>query len=1061
MKPQELIKKTTLLFQWEKRGLSETLNFVKLGLIIILCALQFNISAQQTQLQKDIENATTKTGIVKRGSIEWFVVRKTTINGVNYAFLISKTPILSPYAFDSSNTNNSDYRGSTLQTGLNTDYANYSTNYGEFWPIAVVPDLNLAAYTSQSVTSEPTAVLAGDQRTNILFAPSYKDVTDWCGLGGVSIGSPVTDSYFARWWTRTASLGQVWDVFPAGPVLELASSPAAVNINAVGGIWVRTSPLYCGISGMVNGSLNNNEGIEISYSIDGVTQPYVTTTTGGAYSIVQIPFGSNVILTPQDIPGYKWYVWPTPDISNLIVDVSKKFITYYVPGFTINDDNYLDVDGKQYCENTFTFKADPNIPAEIIWRLDGTEIPSTHSLSSFTQTLGDGYHTIEMEISTLGEIYTTHLYVGNLSVIWTPGANSTAATEDDKRNWNIAANWTPAIVPTSCDTVFIPGNLAYYPMLEDANPAECLDIYFLFGAELGRPDLLTYQRAFVQYNFGLLQSIQKTSPNLKSNSTDDRMAYSASASATHLIRERWYMLAAPLKSVVTGDLEFGDFPLTFLRKFGPVNKDNIQYPVGVWTTPYNSMKEPVAPTGTEGFAFFMYGYLDGGSATRNIGCKELGSFGDYNENDYMPNRSGKSYGIEKTNGILELPFFTDSTSLYAHRTQVYDQPSSTFYYVNDGVNYPSEINKLSGTTESVTREPYNGNYRFVPESYNGTKWVFQNPMTYPVGDLHAGEEFLAANPYMSSIDISEFCIENSSVEPYFRIWNGDDFDTYTVDTSTGEVSPTNPGSSPYIAPLQGFLLTYTGSGIVSFDVKKISTVRKTTEFNLRSDQGTVENDLLRIKAENSYAASYSVIKYKEGANNGYKAGEDVPKLFSPFDEVPSVYSLADETPVDFNFINGNGNITIPIGIKTEQTGETRLSFTGMDNYTKASKIEFIDAIGNKTIDLTGKSNYTYTFNNTETGILNGRFSLRLSNSETALTDINSLDDLKIFGNAKTIYVISSEPVQKLEIYDFSGRKLYESNSDARYYPLQTNLFNSPVIVKVMTKSKVKTVKINP
>jgi len=1060
---QELTKKTIFLVRRKKKGFGEALKFVKIGLIIILCAVEFSLSAQQTPLQIAIDN-TPLNSTITIGSYSWFVVRRTTSSdGVNYTFLISKSFIINSVAFDSSGNN--DYGTSPLRTAINDDYTNNSAHYGELPTIAVVPDLGI--YSAQDATSEPKADLAGSTTTDILFAPSFADVSNWCagGSGSVNIGPPVTTDYSARWWTRTpyTTSGQVWEVFPSGGALVGVPPQGLMNENAVGGIWVRTSALYFTISGAVSG-LPDNEGVELSYSVGGVPQTPVTTTTGGAYSISQIPYGSNVVITPQTIPGYEWYVSPTPDISNVTTDIAKKFITYYIPGFTVNNENYTDVDGKGFCENSFTFNADPNIPAQIVWTLDGIEVSLSGSMYSFTQTLQNGYHTIVMSIPVLGKTYTTHFYVGELSVIWTPGANSTG-TEDDKRNWNIAANWTPTVVPTPCDTVYIPGNLAYYPMLDDANPAECRVIYFMYGAELGRPDLLTYQRAFIQYNFGLSQSNQTIDTNqnlvLKNNSTGDRLVYSASVSATPMTRERWYMLSAPLKSVVTGDLDFGGFPLTFLRKFGPVNKDNIQYLVGEWTTPYNSMSESVSPTGTEGFAFYMYEYLSGGTAARNQSCYESGVFGtSYNEDDYMLNRDGQNYGIKYADGILELPFFADSTNLYAHRTQVYNQPVSTFYYISDGINYHPDFNMLTGETESVTREANDENYRFAPESYNGSSWVFQNPLIHPVTTLKAGDEFLVGNPYMSSIDMAEFCKENPSVEPSFRIWNGSDFDTYSVDTSTGVVTPTDLGTSPYISPLQGFFLRYTGSGEVSFDVKKISTVRQTLAFNLRSSQDSGEKNLLRIKAENGSSVSYAVIGYKDGASNGYVPGEDVQKLFSPFDYVPSIYSLAGETPVDINFINDNGNIIIPLGIKTGQMGDISLTFTGMDNYFKASKIELIDALENKTVDLTGESSYTYSFNNTDTGILNGRFSLRISNSTNSLPDVNPSDNLNVYGNSKGIYVVSSEPVQKLEIYDLTGRKLYESNSDARYYPLQNNPVNPPLIVKATTKNNVKTVKIN-
>ena len=652
-------------------------------------------------------------------------------------------------------------------------------------------------------------------------------------------------------------------------------------------------------------------------------------------------------------------------------------------------------------------------------------------------------------------------------VVWTPETNSGS----DKQNWHNPDNWTPALVPLDCNDVYIPGNNTHYPVL--TSPAVCRNIYFIHGAELGRPDLLAYEKAHVQYNFGLLQSEleQITDKNdislLFENNSTKRLLYSASASAAPIERKRWHMLSSPLQGVVTGDLGFGGFPLTFLMKFDPVEKENQKYSVGNWTTPYTSMTEPVAANITDGFAFYMYGYKEGESSERNLGCTEIGRFGQLNESNYLLNREGEGYGLGKTNGILELPFFADSTNLYAHRTQVYNEPTSTFYYINDGVYSSLDFNKFTGTTKSVTRKDYNGNYRFSPEFYDtdNKQWTFLNPIPHSTSDLSDGDEFLVGNPYMSSIDIVAFLKDNlNSIYSEFKIWDGTNFISCSVDTETGAHISTEPADLRYIAPSQGFFLKYKEGNEVRFDVTKISTVRSSeTSFNLRSAQETKEENLLRIKAENQWTASYAVIAHQEKASNGYIKGEDVQKLFSPLSYVPEIYLLADDVPVDINFINSNSDavILIPLGIKTEQLGEIRLTFTGMDHYVKASKIELVDALENRTVDLTGKSNYTYTYNHTEKGILNGRFLLRIGTSMTALPNTVS-DNLNVYGNSKGIFVISSpsDPVLQMTVYDFQGRKVYESTSGAGYYPLQENSDHSPMIVKAVTKNQVKTMKIN-
>ena len=740
-------------------------------------------------------------------------------------------------------------------------------------------------------------------------------------------------------------------------------------------------------------------------------------------------------------------------------------------GFTVNKDDYIDVDGRVYCDdNNFELVVYPDTLTNFSWYLNDIEIPGSHNQDTVRlYSLPDGYYTINM--ITHGMDHITNFFVGGGPVIWTPQQN----LGSDKRNWNNPTNWTPILIPSSCHNVYIPGNLNDYPLL--TGPVECNNIYFMQGGELGRPDRLTYKRAYVQMNFDLKQFTQQKINNrdlvLKSYVTTDRLNFSAANAAVPLARERWYMLSSPLHGVTTGDLGFGGFPLTFLMKFGPIEKDNIYYPVGKWSTPFTSMIDTLGCT--EGFAYYMYGYggpyLNKPNASDNVGCLEYGLYATLNDLSFLPltrDFSGNNYGLQKTNGIIELPFFADSTGLYAHRTQVFDGVKSTFFSINDGGGNPLDFNRLTGNQSSINREANDGNYHFIPEYYNGTKWVFQPIVHHPGDKIGGDDEFMVGNPYMSSIDAVELIRDNTAtLQSQYRIWNGTTFSSYLVNLVSNTVTPSDPvGDSRYIAPLQGFFLktqsSFPGGGSVAkFDVTKISTVRPSgAASNLRS--GVVEENILRIKAENNYATSYMMIGYNENASEGFQKDENVQKLFSHLNYVPEIYALAEDIPADIRFINNKRDITVPLGIKIGVTGEIRLTFTGMDNYFKASKIELIDALENSTIDLTGKQSYTYSFNHTAKGIQNGRFSIRISNSTTALSDVSGFDDLTVYGDSKGIYVVTSstDPVLQLCVYDLQGRKVYESFSNAKYYPMEENFGSSPLIVKVMTKNGTKAIKLN-
>ena len=664
------------------------------------------------------------------------------------------------------------------------------------------------------------------------------------------------------------------------------------------------------------------------------------------------------------------------------------------------------------------------------------------------------------------EFILTDFNPGKTSIVWTPEENNTAGvTNAQKQNWNNAANWTPKVVPTACHNVFIPGNSSHYPVL--SNYVECNDIYFMQGGELGRPDLLIYNKAHIQLNFGLWQEQQIINRNdteliLKSSSSKDRMLYSASVS-NPLERERWIALSAPLRGIVTGDLNFGGFPLTFMKKFVPTKKDNVQYAVGEWTTPYTSFSESFAPT--EGFGFYMYGFDPSGDEKRNLGCDESGSYNTLNDLTFFPDKTGNTYGISQTNGILELPFFTDSLGLDAHRTQKYDEANnlSSFYYVFNGS--AGVFNALTGTEEPVYRETFDGNFRFITENRSSGNWKFENPILHDVTDLAVDHEFMVGNPYMSSIDMIEFYRDNKeSIDSEFHIWNGKNFDTHLIDLENDTVISPGPKNMRYIAPMQGFFLTYKGGDVI-FDVEKISTVRPSNaSSNLRSASvERIEENALRIKAENMYVASYAIIGHKPGAAEGFTREQDVQKLFSPYWYIPEVYLMADGIPVDIRYIDNAVERIVPIGLKTELLGNITLTLTGMDNYNTVSEIILTDTKLNREMDISGLPSFTYSFDNQTSGIKNDRFYLRFVPSITSQTPIPEEEYIRIYTQESDILIQapSFDPIREIRVFDLQGRLIFGKSftEEVGNYRIPHNSNDGCVIVRVKTKDRVKNQKV--
>ena len=143
-------------------------------------------------------------------------------------------------------------------------------------------------------------------------------------------------------------------------------------------------------------------------------------------------------------------------------------------------------------------------------------------------------------------------------------------------NWNDADGNTVKAVPAACTVVHIPGSVnQYFPELDplytlqdEYGQPECDKIYYHYGSETGSPYLLKYNKAFVQYNWGYYEN-----GTLKVNE-DTRHP---GADILALERERWYMLAAPLKNMASGDFGLAGYPRTWQMLFNTTNPQTGSY----------------------------------------------------------------------------------------------------------------------------------------------------------------------------------------------------------------------------------------------------------------------------------------------------------------------------------------------------------------------------------------------------------------------------------------------------------------------------------------------------
>jgi M6 family metalloprotease-like protein len=231
--------------------------------------------------------------------------------------------------------------------------------------------------------------------------------------------------------------------------------------------------------------------------------------------------------------------------------------------------------------------------------------------------------------------------IGNMALYIFPNVCTLPTVTEWKQttastNWNDANNWTND-VPAPITNVTIPKSDSY-PIVPTAGTT-INTITIQAGAEIGRQDLLNYDKAFVQYDFGNLNS-----------------------------RNRWNMLSIPLQEAFPGDFTFGGYPSTWIRKFTVDEDDgNAGWGITVWqnTVPFHA---------GDGFIIWL-----------DDEDKAIGS---------------ENKGLQRSNGILELPF-DDNPSVHPDVHYNYAPASNTFSNWNTShIIIPEQFYSVSRTTNA-------------------------------------------------------------------------------------------------------------------------------------------------------------------------------------------------------------------------------------------------------------------------------------------------------------------------------------------------------------------------
>ncbi|WP_293965256.1 hypothetical protein, partial [uncultured Porphyromonas sp.] len=534
------------------------------------------------------------------------------------------------------------------------------------------------------------------------------------------------------------------------------------------------------------------------------------------------------------------------------------------------------------------------------------------------------------------------------------------------QNWNNPNNWSQAdgkpiqAVPTSCTDVHIPAQVDKgYPDLSAQSTLRdpfgdpvCSDIYFHYGAQLGSPQLLTYERAFVDYNFGKMSNGGTIVAHQQTGHT--------TADSKLLARDRWYMVATPLNNMVSGDFSLAGYPKTYQRYFVASQTPSSATDVA-FTQPFNTMTQTFAPTAYyHGFALKVAGWESGRKG--------------YDDHKYL----------NQINGIIRIPFFADASRATAYPLHSYDAAAgvSTFRYYNEETLAPLAY------TEQANRGKGVYPYRFVYERYNAEKptssqiatitdgGVTMQGYALPISGVAAGSYIMVGNPFMTPIDFDKLWEFNKDViYPYYYVFEDNQWRVYSLEASIASTR------GKTIAPLQAVLLrSKSGSSSqLRFPTSGDKSVLLASWSLGRGDLASVQS------AERPYKSASLPIHLQMGHGSDAPLasayvmwdaeGDNVPALGNnEYSESPLVYVVdADCGEGEMVLYPKRETGRLDIGVRASYASEMVLDFSDMDR-SLYEYMTLTDRKSGREQDLLRQPQYRFVH---ELGVADPRFTLQL------------------------------------------------------------------------------------
>ncbi|RLD60732.1 MAG: hypothetical protein DRJ01_09150, partial [Bacteroidetes bacterium] len=312
---------------------------------------------------------------------------------------------------------------------------------------------------------------------------------------------------------------------------------------------------------------------------------------------------------------------------------------------------------------------------------------------------------------------------------------------------------------------------------------------------------------------------------------------------------------------------------------------------------------------------------------------------------------------------------------------------------------------------------------------------------------------LVGNPYPSTIDWKASSgWTKTNVDNTVYIFLGSSYSTFNGTTNAS----TNSGSR-YISSMQGFFVHASGNG--SLGVTNNVRVDVTRAYFKKADE--LPNNLLKLRVEKGDYNDEAVVLFYPNATQIFDNEFDAYKMFSGNADIPELYTstqLGEQLAVN-TLPDISNNVTIPLGFKTEQSGDYTIN--AIENtFNENTSVLLEDLEQNEVVDLR-TSDYSF---NSGSVYNSDRFLLHFVFEASGLVNNIEIDNsISIYSYRNNIYIKNnSQGIIKGEVvvYNILGKEIIRKQlNNTTLNKVTINKISGNYIVRVLTNNKIYSEKV--